>query len=138
MIQAIFLSHVNSNIGILIGFLILAILISIIARSRDSDRIKKDIESKGGTLISKERAPFGKGWIGERNDRIYKVVYLDKDGNKHQAFVKTSSGSSVYYSSDEIIEYSNVTNSSTQIVNDLMLENDRLRREIEQLKNKDL
>ena len=138
MIQAIFLSHVDSNIGILIGFLILVIFLSIIARSRDSDRIKMDIESKGGQLISKERAPFGKGWIGERNDRIYKVVYLDKDGNKHQAFVKTSSGSGVYYSSDEIIEYSQSSRSPDQTAADLRNENERLRREIEQLKNRNV
>jgi hypothetical protein len=123
---------------ILIGFIVLAIIIRLIAGSMDSDRVKEDIESKGGKLISKEWTPFGKGWFGEKNDRIYEVIYIDKDGNKHKAFVKTSSFSGVYYSSDEIIEYSNDKQNTSELDTDLKKENEKLKREIEELKKKNI
>jgi hypothetical protein len=122
--------------GILIGVIILAIIIRIIAGSMDSDRVKEDIEAKGGKMISKEWAPFGKGWIGEKNDRIYEVFYIDKDGNKHKAYVKTSLLSAVYYASDEIIEYANYIQTTEETSDALKIENEKLKREIEELKTK--
>lgn len=121
---------------VFIVFIVLAIIIRLIAGAMDSDRVKEDIESKGGKLISKEWAPFGKGWFGEKNDRIYEVIYIDKDGNKHKAFVKTSSFSGVYYASDEIIEYANDKQYASGLYTDLKSENEQLKREIEELKRK--
>lgn len=106
----------------------------------DTNRIIEEINRKGGKLISKERVPFGKGWIGEKNDRIYKVIYRDKDGNTHEAFVKTSSTSGVYFAEDTIIEYSpdyvSHTDSHAEEKNDLLAENEQLKRELEELKKK--
>lgn len=35
---------------------------------------------------------------------IYQVVYRDRDGRVHRAYVKTSMKSGVYLSNDEIVE----------------------------------
>jgi hypothetical protein len=47
-------------------------------------------------------APFGKGWFGEKNDRIYEVVYYDARGDQHWATCKTSLLSGVYWADDRI------------------------------------
>ena len=76
-------------------------------------------------------APFGKGWWGEGSDRIYRVRYLDPEGNEHHAFCKTSMGSGVYFSDDKIARYSQPRKAPEP---DLRAENQRLREEIIQLK----
>lgn len=126
--------------GIIFIALIFGLIIRLIAGSFDSDRIENYIKAQGGKMISKTWQPFGKGWAGEKNDRIYQVIYLDKDGNRHEAFVKTSSFSGVYFTEDRIIAYN--TNNQKLAANKpstierLELENERLKREIEALKRK--
>ena len=119
-------------------FILVVIIIYVIARNFDRDRIKEEIESRGGKLLSKEWSPFGKGWAGEESDRIYKVVYRDKEGNIHKAFVKTSMLSGVYFSQDEITTFANHTqphfDTSKSENKSLQLENENLKREIEELK----
>jgi hypothetical protein len=127
----------------IIPFAIFAILIALFSHAFDNDRVASYIENEmGGKLISKTWEPFGKGWIGEKNDRIYKVLYLDRDGNTHEAFVKTSSFSGVYFSDDKIIQYnSNLIRNSPEseeivdsVVQELSIENERLRQEVERLR----
>ena len=70
----------------------LFILIStvfVLSRIFDWDRIKSHFEDKGGKLLRMRWAPFGKGWLGEGSDRIYRIEYLDRERNHHQAFCKT-------------------------------------------------
>lgn len=86
-------------------FIILAIVIWILGRAMDTDRVKEYIEARGGKLLEKHWAPFGKGWLGEKKDRIYEVRYLDRDGNVHQAACKTSMWSGVYWTEDRIVRY---------------------------------
>jgi hypothetical protein len=74
----------------------------LVARSFDKDRIREYIEEHGGRVVSISWAPFGKGWFGEKNDRIYEVVYYDKAGNQHFATCKTSFWSGVYWTEDRI------------------------------------
>jgi hypothetical protein len=127
--------------AIFIIAIIAVIVIRLIAGGIDTDRVKEYIENNGGTLISKTWEPFGKGWFGEKNDRIYKVIYLDKDKNRHEAYVKTSSFSGVYFTEDIITEYGNMNarnaednEADTAGMEDLKAENDRLKKEIEALK----
>jgi hypothetical protein len=123
-----------------VGFIFLIVFVIVIyglASDFDEKRIDNEIASKGGTVISKTWQPFGKGWFGEENDRIYEVRYLDKEGNEHKTLVKTSSFSGVYFSDDVIIRYAN----NKPLVSDeaklnLIAENERLKKEIEILKQR--
>jgi hypothetical protein len=121
-----------------IVFLIIAITILILIRVAaggfDSDRIKEEIEAKGGKLISQTWTPFGKGWFGS-HDRIYQVDYSDKDGNTHRAFVKTSMFSGVYFTDDQIVEYCNEHSAlPDKNRSALQEENERLKKELLELK----
>lgn len=115
-------------------FVVLAIVIWLFARSMDGDRIEQYIESRGGTLLEKHWAPFGRGWFGEKSDRIYEVRYLDKDGNEHQATCKTSLWSGVYWTEDLIVDYAQPPDSGTATLESLQEENRRLREENERLR----
>ena len=129
------------EVGLVFLCVIVGIIVRVIAGSFDEDRIGSHIRANGGQLLSKEWAPFGKGWAGEKNDRIYLVIYLDSAGNKHEAYVKTSSFSSVYFTKDVIIEYAEQNRREqipfdTKNDYDLASENQRLKREIETLKRR--
>jgi hypothetical protein len=89
---------------ILLFFLGVAAVIAIRlgAGSLDKDRIADYIRERGGRVISIDWAPFGKGWFGDKNDRIYEVVYYDGEGNQHFAACKTSLFSGVYWTDDRI------------------------------------
>ena len=89
------------------GFAILAfvgvgLLIWLASMSLDNGRIKSYVEERGGRIVSIHWAPFGKGWFGEKNDRIYEVVYYDREGKQHWATCKTSMLSGVYWTEDRI------------------------------------
>lgn len=70
--------------------------------SGDHDRVRSYIENHGGKIVSIHWAPFGKGWFGEKNDRIYEVVYYDAEGRQHFATAKTSWGSGVFLNEDRV------------------------------------
>jgi hypothetical protein len=82
--------------------IVLFIILRLSAGFFDSDRIERYVENNGGKLVSKEWAPFGTGWFGSK-ERIYKVFYNDKDGHRHEAYVKTSLFSGVYFTEDRIV-----------------------------------
>jgi hypothetical protein len=82
--------------------MILAMLSWFGSFSLDQDRIRGDLESRGGRVVSINWAPFGKGWFGEKNDRIYEVVYYDREGNQRWATCKTSFWSGVFWSEDRV------------------------------------
>jgi hypothetical protein len=90
---------------IFFGFIGLFIIIRLLAGSMDGDRVREYIEQRGGRLLSAGWAPFGKGWFGEKSDRIYEVRYLDRDGNEHAATCKTSLFTGVYFTEDQIVSY---------------------------------
>lgn len=89
---------------ILILFIIAASIgFRLLAGSLDGDRVRQYITSIGGELLHSHWDPFGPGWFGEKNARIYQVRYRDRDGCIHQAHVKTSMMSGVYLTNDKII-----------------------------------
>ncbi len=93
------------GIGLLfIGFILLAIVIRLMAGSFDGDRVEQYVRDRGGELLDKSWDPFGPGWFGEKNDRIYEIVYRDRAGMVHRAHVKTSMFSGVYLTRDRIID----------------------------------
>lgn len=87
-----------------VGIILLVIFIRIIAGSFDGSRVESYIRSIGGELLDCSWAPFGPGWFGEKDSRIYAIVYRDSAGSVHRAHVKTSGFSGVYLTNDEIIE----------------------------------
>ena len=113
--------------------IIVAIVIRFAAGNLDQDRVRQYVEERGGKLISADWAPFGPGWFGEKNDRIYQVRYLDHDGNEHEAYAKTSMWTGVYLTEDRIVRYAK-TPVDQEDVESLEEENRRLRAELERLK----
>jgi len=89
---------------LIIGVAILAIVFRLIAGGLDRDRVEQYLRKKGCELIDKSWAPFGPGWFGEKDSRIYEVVYRDREGRIHRAHVKTSMMSGVYLTHDRVLE----------------------------------
>ena len=123
-------------------FIVLAIVIRLIAGSMDTQRIQDYFSSRGWRLLEKKWAPFGKGWYGEKSDRIYEVRYLDQEGNTHAASLKTSLFTGVYLTEDRIVSRTQAVNLSEPIsheaeIDDLVAENEQLRRRIEQLEQQE-
>lgn len=79
------------------------LMIRLLAGSLDRDRVHQYITRIGGELLESHWDPFGPGWFGEKNDRIYSVRYRDRDGCIHKAHVKTSMMSGVYLTNDTIV-----------------------------------
>jgi hypothetical protein len=89
------------GVGIaVVVFIVVGIVIWVAFMSMDKDRITAYVQERGGRIVSINWAPLGKGWFGEKNDRIYEVVYYDRDGNQHWATCKTSLFSGVYWTGD--------------------------------------
>ncbi|MEL7338960.1 MAG: hypothetical protein AAGM67_00635 [Bacteroidota bacterium] len=111
----------------------------ILARkSMDKDHVRLWVERQGGRLISQQWTPFGNGWEGENRERLYTIVYVDREGNRRRAELKTSLGTGVYVRSNQIISRANKSVNSAK--NDpfaqgmLAAENRRLKAELAKLK----
>ncbi len=89
---------------LIIVFVVLAIGIRLCAGALDGDRVERHVRDMGGELIDKSWDPFGPGWFGEKDSRIYEIIYRDSRGALHRAHVKTSMLSGVYLTNDRIIE----------------------------------
>jgi hypothetical protein len=88
----------------LVFFLIaLVVVLCLAAGSMDRGRIRKYIEARGGKVIQVKWSPFGPGWFGEKNERIYAVRYMDRSGDEHEAFCKTSMLTGVYFTLDNVV-----------------------------------
>jgi hypothetical protein len=74
-----------------------AIVIRILSHFVDRARIRDEIQSKGGRVISIRWKPFGRGWFFEKNERHYSIVYLDRSGATVSTDCKTSLFTGVYW-----------------------------------------
>ena len=90
--------------AIVIIVIMLIIAIRIIAGWLDDGWIKGYLSERNCTLIEKKWQPFGPGWFGEKDSRIYEVTYRDAEGNIHQAYTKVSLFSGVYFTEDRITQ----------------------------------
>lgn len=88
---------------ILLGILLAALFLRLCAGALDLGRIDEFAQDRGWTVRRKSWAPFGPGWFGEQNARIYRIEYEDADGHLHLAHVKTSMFSGVYVREDQVI-----------------------------------
>ncbi len=93
----------SSFIGIFLLFVVIAVVARLVAGTFDGERVESYVSAMGGELLDKSWDPLGPGWFGERDSRIYAIVYRDKLGRVHRAHVKTSMLSGVYLTHDEII-----------------------------------
>ncbi len=113
------------------GFVVLAIIIRLIAGSFDGDRVESYVRNQGWELVDRSWDPFGPGWFGEKDSRIYQIVYRDRHGNVHRAHVKTSMLSGVYLTNDHIVQ---PAGTPPQVQQDTLAEeNRRLRERIKEL-----
>jgi hypothetical protein len=122
---------------VVIGFILLAIVIRFAAGSTDDGRIRENIEQQGGKITSINWSPFGRGWFGSKNERIYEVVYEDAQGRIHQAYCKTSMFSGVYWTDDKVVGGAVKPDSQPDAnpgTDNLAAENQKLKAEIERLK----
>ena len=116
---------------IIIIFVIIAIVIRLCAGSFDAERVERHIKDMGGELVDKSWDPFGPGWFGEKDSRIYEIVYRDRTGSLRRAHVKTSMLSGVYLTNDKPADD---LSGSVESVED---EKTRLRRRLEELESQD-
>ena len=107
----------------------IAVITRLVAGSMDQDRISNHVKSIGGRILECTWSPLGPGWFGDNDNRIYLVRYVDKDGDTHMAYCKTSFWSGVYFTRDKIVETNEKDKPET-----LAEENQRLRKELERLK----
>ncbi|NLB65347.1 MAG: hypothetical protein GX803_02635 [Lentisphaerae bacterium] len=113
------------------GFIALAVVTRLIAGSYDRGRIERYIRERGWELVDRSWDPFGPGWFGEKDSRIYQIVYRDQQGNLHRAHVKTSMFSGVYLTNDRMIQATDHPPSTREDA--LFEENRRLRQRIAEL-----
>lgn len=121
------------SITIFVVVLVVLLVFRLIAGSMDGNRVKEYIGSQGGELLESKWSPFGRGWFGDKSDRIYEVRYRDRLGSLHEATVKTSMFSGVYLTEDRIVQAGNALQPTQQ---DLELENARLRQRIAELEKR--
>src|SRR5262245_7830954 len=87
--------------GFAIALLVVVVItLRLVADRLDRARIADYLRDRRAELLSCHWAPFGKGWFGERSDRIYEVRYRDRDGGLRAATVKTSMFTGVYLTCD--------------------------------------
>src|SRR5262245_7177920 len=95
----------GSILFVFLGLVGLVFFWRMLAGGGDRERIRFYIASRGGQVLSCDWAPFGRGWFGNRSDRIYEVAYVDQEGNEHEATCKTSMLTGVYWTEDRIVVY---------------------------------
>ena len=66
----------------------------------DRSRIRSHVCASGGQVLDITWSPFGRGWFGEKSDRVYEVTYRTKTGKTITASCKTSMFTGVYWASD--------------------------------------
>lgn len=91
-------------LALVISLLFVGFMLRLVAGAFDGERVERYVSDMGGELIDKSWAPFGPGWFGEQESRIYEIVYRDREGRVHRAHVKTSMFSGVYLTHDRIVE----------------------------------
>jgi len=74
-----------------------ALIFRIIMHFVDKNRIKDEVESKGGRILSISWNPFARGWFFEKNERHYDVTYVDRSGITLSTTCKTSLFTGVYW-----------------------------------------
>ncbi len=80
----------------------LVIALRVVAHFMDKSRIIDYLGRRGFEVESIVWTPFGPGWFGEKNARIYEETYYDKKGKVYVQSCKTSLFSGVYLTDDSL------------------------------------
>jgi hypothetical protein len=80
------------------------IAVRVVLHFVDRSRIKDEIESRGGRVLSIRWNPFGRGWLFEKNERHYRVTYTDRSGADVSMNCKTSLFTGVYWAEGPRLE----------------------------------
>lgn len=78
----------------------LVIVMRVIAGSLDRDRIREEVGKIGGRVVDITWNPFGRGWFGEKGERLYDVTYQTPRGRTVTTSCKTSMWTGVYWTAD--------------------------------------
>lgn len=81
--------------------LLLVVGLRVAADRWDRQRIRKDVDARGGRVLDITWKPFGRGWFGEKNDRVYLVDWEDAARAAHRSWCKTSMFSGVFWTEAE-------------------------------------
>lgn len=111
----------------------LAISSRIVAGIFDKNRIVAEIENKGGVVESIRWTPFAKGWLGSKNERLYRVMWIDRREVRHTATVKTAMFAGNYFA-DSVTAAGTPGPAAAGDTSDLVAENQRLQRANENLR----
>jgi hypothetical protein len=84
--------------------LVIGLAIRVVMHFVDKSRIKDEIESKGGRVISIAWNPFARGWFFEKNERHYEVTYVDRSGSTISTTCKTSLFTGLYWAEGPNLE----------------------------------
>jgi hypothetical protein len=87
----------NYSINFIVAAIIGGLAIRIVMHFVDKSRIKDEIESKGGRVISIAWNPFARGWFFEKGERHYEVSYVDRSGGTISTTCKTSLFTGIYW-----------------------------------------
>jgi hypothetical protein len=87
-----------TQVIIILSLVLISILWRIFITSNwDRQRIINDANNNGWTIKTIEWEPFGPGFLGEKNDRIYSVRFINENDIAQTRFCKTSVLSGVYW-----------------------------------------
>lgn len=130
-------------IGLFLIFGLLALTIRLIAGGMDGDRLDSYAREQGWTIVSRTWTPFGPGWFGSQNERIYEVTYRNRAGETRRAHVKTSAFAGVYVTEDKLVRAASPdpapsapTPAPPSEAEQLRDENEALRRRIAELESR--
>ncbi len=129
---------------LVISVLLLGLFFRLIAGGFDGERVERYVSDRGWTLLDRSWQPFGPGWFGEKDSRIYQIVFRDEHGDTRRAHVKTSMLSGVYLTDDHVVERAardepaaakiSSEEASSQV--ELERENERLRARLRELEER--
>lgn len=126
--------------GFLLLFALLAIVIRLIAGGMDGDRLDRYAREQGWTIVERNWTPFGPGWFGSQNERLYDVTYRNRAGETRRAYVKTSALAGVYVTEDRLVEPAPAPPAELPAAEDeatrLRRENDALRHRVAELERR--
>ena len=74
-----------------------AVAFRIVMHFVDKGRIKDEVETRLGRVVSITWNPFGRGWFFEKSERHYDVTYIDRAGETISTSCKTSFFTGVYW-----------------------------------------
>src|SRR5262245_53306239 len=80
--------------------LAVVVVLRVFADRLDRRRIEADVAARDGVVLDITWKPFGRGWFGEKSDRVYLVEWTDRTHVTRTSWCKTSLFTGVYWTDD--------------------------------------